>query len=171
MDILAITMWLGGRRGRAAVNGKVTYSKAAGRALEDWTQVLVQVNSLDPEKNAAIVGDSLVVHKKKKTQRNKERKKSSENYKLPLSSPKAVAFYFCPLDGAVTTERRHGWTHPISWMKKKRANYRQKKKKKCNYHSCPGTINAGGQKRHRANRLNGLLIWYNDIFFAGYKHI
>lgn len=43
-----------------------TYSKAAGRALEDWTQVLVQVNSLDPEKNAVIAGDSLVVHQRKK---------------------------------------------------------------------------------------------------------
>lgn len=150
MDILAITMWLDGRRGRAAVNGKVTYSKAAGRALEDWTQVLVHVNSLDPEKKCSDCWWQFGCTSKKK--------KKQWKYKLPLSSPKVVAYYFCPLDGAVTTERRHGWTHPGSWMKKKKANYRQQK---CNHHPPPGTINAGGQKRHTANQLNELLIWYN----------
>lgn len=36
MDILAITMWLDERRGRAVVNGKVTHSEAAGRELEGF---------------------------------------------------------------------------------------------------------------------------------------
>lgn len=53
MDILAITVWLDGRRGRAVVNDKVTHSKAAGRELKGVNTGLSSHNSLDPgEKNA-----------------------------------------------------------------------------------------------------------------------
>lgn len=150
MDILAITMWLDGRRGRSAVNGKVTYSKAAGRALEDWTQVLVHVNSLDPEKNAVIVGDSLVVHQK-----------SSENINCLYRPPRLLHIIFVPSMERWPQEEGMAEHIPVlGWKKKSKLQTA----KKCNHHSPPGTINAGGQKRHTANQLNELLIWYNNWF-------
>lgn len=117
MDILAITMWLDGRRGRAAVNGKVTYSKAAGRALENWTQVLVHINSLDPEKNAVIFGDSLVVHKKKK---------NSENINCLYCPPRLLHIIFVPSMERWPQEEGMAAHIPVlGWNKK--ANYRQQK--------------------------------------------